>query len=292
MPFIPYSEYLDRFAPEEQALENEKKAILASDPKALAPFSEPYDNRYGFLSTIGRMLIALLINVGLTLFLAAVMDETYPNYDTMPEEQRKAITDMLLYSLALLPALTMVFCILHDIVCGAKIRRYKRRLKSNAYREAAAIQQAFEEKKADCERRIEEFDRRTNPIATMGVIYLDGGAPAKGNYMADLCVDGEESELLISYARTPYEVLLPAGSHDISIKRGGRVLWHQRFSFYSGKVYTVDIAGAADSSELSGNLDRYSQGGASSIRYQEITKDQYLKARAGLSRRPTAFVLE
>lgn len=292
MPFTELNKYEKSFSSERTALKNELQSVLGKNPKALDKYPEPKDTRWYVGDIVKAVLIAFGINLVLTLILAAVMDGIFPNYDTMPTSQKDTITNWLIASIGVLPVATLVSLIVKNIVVSAKLKSFKKLTQSPEYQKAVSIQAEYDAKKAANKKKMDEFEEKISPNATMGIIYIDGGAPADNMYMGYIVIDGEENKMLISYRQTPYEIFVPRGTHDVEFKRGSRTIWKKSFYCSPERVYTIDIAGASDSSELSENLDRYSISGRSDVRYQEITKLQYRKALAGTSRKTTSYVME
>lgn len=292
MPFIELDKYEKSFSSKRTALKNELKSTLGKNPHALDKYPEPKDTRWEVGDIVKAVLIALGINLVLTLILAAVMDGIFPNYDTMPASQKDTITHWLIASLGVLPVATLIVLIVKNIVVSAKLKSFKKLKQSPEYQKAVSIQAEYNAKEAANKKKMDEFEEKISPNATMGIIYIDGGAPADNIYMGHIVIDGEENKMMISYRRTPYEIFVPCGTHDVELKRGGGTIWKESFYCSPERVYTIDIAGASDSGELSENLDKYSISGRSDVRYQEITKLQYRKALAGTSRETSSYVME
>jgi hypothetical protein len=292
MPFIELDKYEKSFSSERTALKNELESALGENPHALDKYPKPEDTRWGVGDIVKAALIAFGINLVLTLILAAAMDGIFPNYDTMPTSQKDTITHWLIASLGVLPVVTLVALIVKNIVVSAKLKSFKKLKTSPEYKKAVKIQAEYDAKEAANKKKMDEFEEKISPNAAMGIIYIDGGAPADNLYMGHIVIDGEENQMLINYRRTPYEIFVPRGTHDVEFKRRDVTIWKESFYCSPERVYTIDVAGASDSSELSENLDKYSISGRSDVRYQEITKLQYRKALAGTSREITSYVMK
>ena len=292
MAFIETSTFEKRFSAEREKLKDEVYSTVGKDPKALDKYKQPRDNRKSVGTIAIIVLIAAGINLILSLLLAALMDVVFPNYDTMPAAQRDTITTIIYLSMLVLPIVALIVCILKNKKNKAELDAYKALQQTPEYREAVRIQNEYNSKKAAAEKKLNEFDERNDPYRSMGLLYIDGGKPSNGSYMGDLYIDGNKEKLLISYHSAPYEILIPNGTSEIMIKSGQKIVWKEDFYFSPERVYTVDIAGSADSAELSVDLDRYSDSGRSDIRYQKITRSQYRTALRATSRKPRSYVFE
>ena len=125
MPFIELDKYEKSFSSKRTALKNELKSTLGKNPHALDKYPEPKDTRWEVGDIVKAVLIALGINLVLTLILAAVMDGIFPNYDTMPASQKDTITHWLIASLGVLPVATLIVLIVKNIVVSAKLKSFK-----------------------------------------------------------------------------------------------------------------------------------------------------------------------
>lgn len=289
MSFITLKDYKNSFSEEKTKRQEAFDKISGEDPKELDNYQPPEDNRKSVGGIIGAFFIAFAINFVLSLILVAIFDRAYPNPDPATEERIKGIY---FASMFILPIITVIICVVRNAKIKGKLKKYKQFQQTQEYQEAARIQQEYDEQKQACEKELEAIKEKMNPNNFMGVIYVDGGAPATGTLMGSLCVDSEENEIDIIYRVAPYEFYIPSGTHTVMIKSGKKVIWKERFSFTSQKVYTIDIAGAADTAQLSSDLDKFSHSGRSDIRYQEVTKQQYKNACKYLERKPTAYVMQ
>ncbi|MBQ8404547.1 MAG: hypothetical protein IJX55_09035, partial [Clostridia bacterium] len=242
MAFVKFSEYQAPFNAERSALLKERKSHILNKPKDLEKFTPPYDNSWGIGAAIIAALIALAVNVVLSLILAAVLDSVYPNYDTMPQEQKDTIFGLIWLSMLVLPIIVIIVCIIHDIKAASILKKFEKVKKTPEYQAALSKMKEYDAKDRLLNSRIDELNRKMNSCFAWGVIYVDGGAPSGTSYMGTLCVDGEENKAVINYDNSTYEFYITNGKHKVIIKSGEKILWHELFSFNGDSVVTIDIA--------------------------------------------------
>lgn len=292
MPFVTIKEYEDGFLSEKTKLQDELKTISEKDPKALDKFQPPVDRRKSVGGIIGAFFIGFAINFVLSLIAVAIIDKVYPNYDALPEAQKEAWMGYAFASMFILPIIAVIVCLIRNAKAKAVLKAYERVKQSQEYQDAERLQSEYQAEKAAAKKNLKKFEERVNPDNSMGLIYLDGGEPKGGIYMGTLCVDGDENQQILNYRSAPYAFYIPIGSHTIMIKSGDKVVWQEKFTISTKQVLTIDIAGAADSAALSGDLDKYSSSGRTDIRYQPVTRPQYESARKLLPSKPKCYVMQ
>lgn len=292
MPFVTMKEYEDGFLGEKTKLQDELKTISEKDPKALDKFQPPVDRRKSVGGIIGAFFIGFAINFVLSLIAVAIIDKVYPNYDALPEAQKETWMGYAFASMFILPIIAVIVCLIRNAKAKAVLKAYERVKQSQEYQDAERLQSEYQAATAAAKENLKKFEERVNPDNSMGIIYVDGGEPNGGTYMGTLCVDGEENEQVLNYRSAPYEFYIPSGSHNVMIKSGSKIVWQEKFIFGETKVFTIDIAGIADSATLSSDLDKYSSSGRTDIRYQLITKPQYKNAHKCLPQKPKTYVMQ
>lgn len=292
MPFVQLKEYQNDFADEKAKLQDEMKDFEGKDPKAAEKYPEPVDRRKSVGGFIGAFFIGFAINFVLTLIALGVYGNTSSSFQAMTEAQKETVYMYFFLSMLILPIVAVIVCFVRNAKARKVLNEYKKLQQTQEYKDAMQAQKEYDEAKADCGRRLKEFEERTNPDKSMGMIYVDGGEPVGGTYMGTLCVDSEENEQVLNYRSAPYEFYIPSGSHNVMIKSGDKIVWREKFIFGETKVFTIDIAGAADSATLSSDLDKFSSSGRTDIRYQLITKPQYKSARKSLPQKPKTYVMQ
>ena len=149
-------------------------------------------------------LVALLINLVLSLLLAALMDVAFPNYDTMPQSQKDTITTVIWLSMLVLPIVAVTVCTLKNRKVRAQLAAYARLQQTAEYQDALRIQNEYKDRKAQAKKKMDEFDAKVDPDRMMGVLYVCGGAPADGKtYMGEVCIDEPENGMILSYRLAP-----------------------------------------------------------------------------------------
>lgn len=292
MSFITLKEYKDSFSAEKAKLKDALKAVADQDPKALDAYQPPVDRRKSVGGIIGAFFIGFAINFVLTLIALGVYGNTSSSFQAMTEAQKETVYIYFFLSMLILPITAVVICLIRNAKAKKALKNYEKITQSQEYQNAQRIQKEYEAEKAACKQSLKEFEDRIDPDNSMGLIYLDGGEPKDGIYMGTLCVDGDENRQILNYRSAPYEFYIPIGSHTVMIKSGDKVVWQEKFTISTKQVLTIDIAGAADSAALSGDLDKYSSSGRTDIRYQPVTRPQYESARKLLPSKPKCYVMQ
>ena len=90
-------------------------------------------------------------------------------------------------------------------------------------------------------------------------IFVNGGAPASGNEMGKLYVDGKS--LILKYTDAPIEVSVSSGKHHIVIEGGqyGDARVDRTVDFGVSNVLTVDMPGEDDADLIRHQMISYSE---------------------------------
>ena len=90
-------------------------------------------------------------------------------------------------------------------------------------------------------------------------IFVNGGAPASGNVMGTLYVDGKS--LSLRYTDAPIEISVSSGKHHIVIEGGlcGDARLDRTVDFGSNNVLTVDMPGEDDADLIRHQMISYSE---------------------------------
>ncbi len=107
-------------------------------------------------------------------------------------------------------------------------------------------------------------------------IFINGGAPASGNVMGRISVDGNSMSIL--YTEAPLEITIAEGNHHIVVEGGryGDARIDRNINFDILDVWTVDMPGADD---------------ADVIRHQMISSSEYRSALSSSGFRVTRKTL-
>lgn len=109
------------------------------------------------------------------------------------------------------------------------------------------------------------FDRGTDTSATTSnsdstsTIFINGGAPASGNIMGKISVDG--NSLTVRYSDAPLEITIPAGRHHVVVEGGvaGDARIDRLIDFGILDVWTVDLPGGNDADVIRHQMIGYSE---------------------------------
>lgn len=112
---------------------------------------------------------------------------------------------------------------------------------------------------------IPAFDRGTDTPATTSdsdstsTIFINGGAPASGNIMGKISVDG--NSLTVRYTDAPLEIIIPAGRHHVVVEGGvaGDARIDRFMDFGILDVWTVDLPGGNDADVIRHQMIGYSE---------------------------------
>ena len=90
-------------------------------------------------------------------------------------------------------------------------------------------------------------------------IFVNGGAPASGNVMGTLYVDGKS--LSLRYTDAPIEISVSSGKHHIVIEGGlyGDARLDRTVDFGSNNVLTVDMPGGDDADVIRHQMISYAE---------------------------------
>lgn len=89
-------------------------------------------------------------------------------------------------------------------------------------------------------------------------IFVNGGAPASGNIMGTVTVDGKS--VTVRYTDAPVEITIPAGEHHVVVEGGvhGDARIDRRIDFGVLDVWTVDLPGGGDADVIRHQMIDYS----------------------------------
>lgn len=90
-------------------------------------------------------------------------------------------------------------------------------------------------------------------------IFINGGAPATGNIMGKITVDGRS--LTVRYTDAPVEITIPAGRHHVVVEGGvyGDARIDRFIDFGILDVWTVDLPGGDDADVIRHQMIGYSE---------------------------------
>ena len=90
-------------------------------------------------------------------------------------------------------------------------------------------------------------------------IFINGGAPASGNTMGKISVDG--NSLTILYSEAPVEITISTGRHHVIVEGGiyGDARIDRFIDFGSLDVWTVDMPGGNDADVIRHQMIGYSE---------------------------------
>ena len=94
---------------------------------------------------------------------------------------------------------------------------------------------------------------------SLAKIFINGGAPASGNEMGRISVDGKRLALL--YTDAPIEISVSAGRHHIIIEGGhyGDARVDRAVDFGTSNVLTVDMPGGDDDDLIRHQMISYTE---------------------------------
>lgn len=90
-------------------------------------------------------------------------------------------------------------------------------------------------------------------------IFINGGAPASGNIMGKISVDGKD--LTVRYTDAPLEITIPVGRHHVVVEGGvaGDARIDRFMDFDILDVWTVDLPGGNDADVIRHQMIGYSE---------------------------------
>lgn len=90
-------------------------------------------------------------------------------------------------------------------------------------------------------------------------IFINGGAPASGNAMGKISVDG--NSLSVLYSEVPVEITIPTGRHHVVVEGGryGDARIDRYIDFDVLDVWTVDMPGRNDADVIRHQMIGYSE---------------------------------
>lgn len=102
----------------------------------------------------------------------------------------------------------------------------------------------------------QEYSSGSGGTAT---IFINGGAPASGNTMGKISVDG--NSLPILYSEAPIEITIPTGRHHVVVEGGvyGDARIDRYIDFDVLDVWTVDMPGRNDTDVIRHQMIGYSE---------------------------------
>ncbi len=129
----------------------------------------------------------------------------------------------------------------------------------------AIIVKIVKKAKAGAAAAIPAFDRGTDTSATTSgsdstsTIFINGGAPASGNIMGKITVDGKS--LTVRYTDAPLEITIPTGRHHVVVEGGvaGDARIDRVMEFGILDVWTVDLPGGNDADVIRHQMIGYSE---------------------------------
>lgn len=105
----------------------------------------------------------------------------------------------------------------------------------------------------------EEAPVSTPDCSGTAIIFINGGAPANGDKMGTLTVDGRSLDIL--YSEAPLAVTISAGVRNVVIEGGlaGDARIDRAITFRSYDVLTVDMPGVGDADLIRHQMIRYTE---------------------------------
>ena len=292
MTFLKISQVKAVMSDQKDTLNKQREELFdqqASEFKRLFYKTKSAKKPWSIGTTIIIALIALAINVVLSLILAAILDSIiYPEdvYNAMSEAERNAIESRIWWSMLTLPGLVIVGA----IISNKKNKNNTPERTRSAWHLHPDYAEWSRQDRA-LAAQIEDIDANMSALTKQSLIYIDGGAPNGTSYMGTLYIN-DESVARLDYSALPYEFHLPQGTYHVVIKSNEAALLDMDFTISNDRIITLDIAGFNDSNELSEDLDKFAQGQQGAVRYQYCPRSQYNTARAQTrtTRRGTVYV--
>lgn len=98
----------------------------------------------------------------------------------------------------------------------------------------------------------------TSTSPRTSTIFINGGAPASGNIMGKISVDG--NSLTVRYTDAPVEITIPVGRHHVVVEGGvaGDARIDRAMEFGVSDVWTVDLPGGDDADVIRHQMIDYS----------------------------------
>lgn len=104
-----------------------------------------------------------------------------------------------------------------------------------------------------------ETPRTNSRVDSTSTIFINGGAPASGNNMGTITVDGKT--LTVRFTEAPLEITITAGKHHVVVEGGvyGDARIDRTIDFGPYDVWTVDLPGANDADVIRHQMIGYSE---------------------------------